>query len=126
MTDKTDPNKGVLNPRLLTFPRDKTGFLYKMKNEVLKAIERQTGNPEKNEALMETLKVLYLFAKRRYEMQAETRAAAIAAAAARGEASEPEATEVPAEPEQPTGDDPAKPEGQSEPTKTEGAADGTN
>jgi hypothetical protein len=110
MTDKTDPNEGVLNPRLLTFPQDKTGFLYKMKNE----------------ALMDTLKVLYLFAKRRYEMQAETRAAAIAAAAARGEASEPEATEAPAEPEQPTGDDPVKQEGQSEPTKTEGAADGTN
>jgi len=81
MTDNTDPNKGVLNPRLLTFPQDKTGFLYKMKNEVLKAVERQTGNPEKHEALLGTIQVLYQFAKVRYDMQVATRAAAVAAAA---------------------------------------------
>lgn len=126
MTENTDPNKGVLNPRLLTFPQDKAGFLYKMKNEVLKSIERQTGNAEKHAALMGTLAVLYRFAKARYEMQAEVRASAVAAAAAASEPLEPEAPETPAEPDPATGGDLAKQEGQSEPTSTEGAADGTN
>jgi hypothetical protein len=118
MTKEKDPNENVLNPRLLVFPQDSTGYLYKMKNEVLKAIERQNGNPDKHDALMGTLQVLARFARRRMAMQAETRAAAMASVS--------EAVEVPEEPEQPAGDAPVPQEGQSEPTKTEGAADGTN
>lgn len=116
MTDKKDPNENVLNPRLLVFPQDNAGFLYKLKNEVLKSIERQNGNQEKHEALMGTLAVLYKFAKRRYEAQAETRAAAVAQAA--------EAVEVPDEGEQPSGGDHVKQDGQSEPGAGEGQGAG--
>lgn len=119
MTKEKDPNENVTNPRLLVFPQDSTGFLYKMKNEVLKAVERQNGNQEKHDALIGTLAVLYKFAKTRMAMQAETRAAAVAAAA--------EGVEVAAEPETPAGDEPTQPDGQSEgttaPTEPEKPAD---
>lgn len=108
MTKEKDPNENVTNPRLLVFPQDSTGFLYKMKNEVLKAVERQNGNQEKHDALVGTLAVLYKFAKTRMALQADARAAAIAAVA--------EAVEVPAEPEAPAGDDPAGSAPASEPT----------
>lgn len=113
MTDKKDPNENVTNPRLLVYPQDTAGFLYKMKNETLKAIERQNGNQEKHDALVGTLIVLVKFAKRRFAMQADIRAAEQAALA--------EAVEVLAELEQPAGDEPTQPEGQSEPAApTEG------
>lgn len=94
MTKENDPNENVLNPRLLVFPQDSTGYLYKMKNEVLKAIERQNGNQEKHDALMGTLRVLAGFAKRRMAMQADARAAAMAAIS--------EGVEAPTEPTTPS------------------------
>lgn len=101
MTKEKDPNENVTNPRLLVFPQDSTCFLYKMKNEVLKAVERQNGNQAKHDALVGTLAVLYKFAKTRMAMQADARVAAIAAAS--------EAVEVPAEPESTAGDEPKEP-----------------
>jgi hypothetical protein len=77
---KVDPNADVSNPRMLVFPQDPTGFLYKMKAAVLSAVERQNGNAEKHEQFMETIVVLAQFAKRRYNVQRETRDADVAAA----------------------------------------------
>ena len=70
------------NPRNIEWPQDSTGFLYGVKSAGIKAVERQMGNPEKHEALMGTLKALARHAKARFELQAETRAARIAEAAA--------------------------------------------
>lgn len=70
------------NPRNIVWPQDSTGFLYGLKNAGVKAVERQMGSPEKHEALMQTLKVLFQHAKARYAMQAEVRQGRIAAAAA--------------------------------------------
>ena len=76
-----DPNADVTNPRMLVFPQDPTGFLYKFKAATLSAIERQNGNEEKHKQFMETLLVLAKFAKRRYVVQSDTRAADVAVAA---------------------------------------------
>lgn len=108
MTKQTNPNAGVTNPRLLVFPQDATGFLYKLKNETLKAIERQNGNQEKHEALMGSLRVLAQFAVARYAMQADARAAAIAELA--------EGAEVAPDEETPAADAPTEATAPSEPT----------
>lgn len=78
--EPVDPNADVVNPRMLVFPQDPTGFLYKMKSAVLSAVERQNGNDEKHQQFMDTIVVLARFAQRRFNAQKSTRAADIALA----------------------------------------------
>jgi uncharacterized protein HemY len=52
-----------------------------LKDAALEAVERQCGNAEHHEALMQTLRKIAEHAKARYALQAKTRADAIAEAA---------------------------------------------
>lgn len=63
------------NPRDIKWPADTAGFLYRLKHEGVKAVERQHGNAGKHETLIATLELLLQHAKDRFEVQQSTRKA---------------------------------------------------